>query len=148
MWNCVREELPVRYRSQLSSSLPSSFVVLELFDVELLELEPCDVAPVEDAVATPPRPTMRACALSVVPSRVFVDCRALSSAWSGRVSGESARAARRPSSDVRDALDDDETGVRADSDCATACAGRYGWSAASGTMTSRLASALMSVRPR
>ena len=121
---------PERKPSQLSSWS----AVLEL--LVLFELELCDSERVDDVVATPPGPTTRAYVLSAAPSR------------GGR--GAPTRALFTPSSDVLDelAFDDVDTGTRADGDCAIAAAGRYGCSAASGTMTSRLASALMSVRPR
>jgi hypothetical protein len=120
MWNWVFDELPFRNRSQLSSS-----AVLELPDVELLEL--LDAEPVDDDVATPPRPATRASDESAEWVAVANERRALSSDSSRCASDASPRADDRPSSDALDALDaldDVETGARAEADCVTACAAR------------------------
>ena len=128
--------MPYWNRSQLSSSCDEA-------DEE--DDDDADADPVEPAAAADD--TTRARVVTVVPSLAPSADRALSSDSSRCESGASvARAALSlVAGVVASAVAADD--AVADDDCA-AGAERYGCSAARGTMMSRAASALMSVRPR
>src|SRR5215204_4879673 len=144
------DELPYRNRSQLSSSRVFDIVVDDVEDMDPdaefdadAEFDP-DAEPedVEEEVA------IRARAVSIVSARASSTCLALSRDSTRCESVRSSRADELESLVAeRVARADDSLAAEADAVCdGPAC--RYGWSAASGTMTSRVASALMSVRPR
>jgi hypothetical protein len=130
--------LPYWNRSQLSSSCDEA----DEEDDDDADADPVDPAAAAD-VAT------RARVVSIVPSLAPSAGRALSSDSSRCESGASVARAALPlvagAGAVAGAVAADD--AVADDDCG-AGAERYGCSAASGTMMSRAASALMSVRPR
>src|SRR5215208_6350030 len=139
MWKALCDELPYWNRSQLSSSREDD-------DVEL-EDDDADVDPDADVDAVADAPAARARTVSNDPAWASSVCLELSRD-SSRCAIELSSLTDGYASVVaeRDALADDSPEADADAACVGWGAWRYGCSAASGTMTSRVASALMSVR--